>query len=125
MEFKIDTKGNYTRIMPVGSNLNAEMADNLLEQCTTLAEQGSQNYLIDLSACQTAEPTAFEGLAALHEMCYGNSQSVVFTAYNDTIKAATKAAGIDDMLNMAPTDAEAIDIISMEVLERDLMAGDE
>jgi len=111
--------------MPVGSNLNAEMADNLLEQCTTLAEQGSQNYLIDLSACQTAEPAAFEGLGALHEMCYGNNQSVVFTAYNDAIKAAAKAAGIDDMLNMAPTDAEAIDIISMEGLERDLLAGDE
>lgn len=120
MEFKIDTRANYTHITPVYTQLDAIMAAALQQKCTELADEGSQNFLIDLNACQDGAAAGFEDLIALHEACYASGRSLVFTGIGNTLMAAFKAAEVDQALNLAPTEIEAIDIISMEILERDL-----
>jgi len=120
MEFKIDTKENYTHIRPKNEVLDANMAAGLTEKCTELSEAGSQNFLIDLGACQSAEPMAFEPLALLHETCYSNGQSIVFTGLQPAVSQTIKEEQMESAINIAPTEIEAIDIISMEILERDL-----
>lgn len=120
MEFKIDTRATYTHITPVYAHLDANMAAALSEKCTELSEAGSQNFLIDLSNCQDADKRAFHVLLELHEACYGNDRSLVFTGVQDNVMRVVKEEEIDLSLNIAPKEIEAIDIISMEILERDL-----
>lgn len=122
MEFKIDTKASYTHITPLYAHLNAIMAAALNEKCTELANTGSQNFLVSLGACQDAETAAFDELVSLHDQCYAEGQSLVFTGLTEQVLKAFKAADADEVLHIAPTEAEAIDIISMEILERDLFS---
>lgn len=120
MEFKIDTKATYTHITPIYGHLNAIMAAALQEKCTELSEAGSQNFLIDLNNCQDADKDVFALLGGLHEACYGNEQSLVFTNVPVPVMKVVKEMEADLVLNIAPKEIEAIDIISMEILERDL-----
>ena len=120
MEFKIDTKASYTHITPVYEQFNAIMAAALAAKCTDLSESGSQNFLIDLKACQSGDTSGLEELVQLHENCYASGQSLVFTGVNSAIGSILKEQDADQLLNIAPTEIEAIDIISMEILERDL-----
>ncbi len=120
MEFKIDTKEIFTQISPQNALLNANMAAELERKCTELTDSGSNNFIINLDACQNADEDAFEVLATLHENLYGNGQSLVFTGFSQEIHQLIRDAQMDTAINIAPTDAEAIDIISMEILERDL-----
>lgn len=120
MEFKIDTKENFTQISPVNEHLNANMAAELARKCSELTDSGSNNFIINLDACQSAEADAFETLANLHEELYGNGQSLVFTELTPEVLQAIRDAQMDSAINIAPTEAEAVDIISMEILERDL-----
>ena len=120
MEFKIDTKASYTHISPLSARLNANMAAAITQKCTELTNADSQNFLIDLVNCQDADADAFDELVALHDQCYADGQSLVFTNINDKVMTAFKDADADEVLNIAPTEIEAIDIISMEILERDL-----
>jgi anti-anti-sigma regulatory factor len=120
MEFKIDTNENYARIAPIGANLNVNMAALLEEHATQLAESGVPNFMIVLSACQTGEDSAYESLVNWHTQCYSEGRSLVFTELQDDVKKQMRAAGVDEALNIAPTEIEAIDIINMEILERDL-----
>jgi anti-anti-sigma regulatory factor len=120
MEFKIDTKEIFTQISPVNEHLNANMAAELERKCAELTDSGSNNFIINLDACQNAEPEAFEALAALHEVLYANGQSLVFTELTDGVMRQIKDAQMDQTINIAPTEIEAVDIISMEILERDL-----
>lgn len=120
MEFKIDTRNNFTLIRPVGNRLDANMAVRLGEKCQELSDIDGQNYLIDLADCQEADEAAFETLANLHETCYSQGQSIVFTNVQDEVMAALKEAQMNDAINITPTEQEAIDIINMEILERDL-----
>jgi anti-anti-sigma regulatory factor len=120
MEFKIDTRDTYVRIAPLGGHLNVNMAAMLEERAAQLADTGSPNFLIDLSACQTADEAAFEALATWHENSYSEGRSLVFTGLQDAVLDVAKEAQMDGAINISPTEIEAIDIISMEILEREL-----
>lgn len=120
MEFKIDTRENYVVIAPIGERLNVNMAAMLEERAAQLAETGPGNALIDLSNCQSAEEAAFEHFANWHEKAYSEGHSLVFTNLEPEVASVAKEAQLDGAINIAPTMAEGIDIISMEIIEREL-----
>lgn len=120
MEFKIDTKKTYSVIAPLDKHLDENMAASLRQKCISLVENGSQNFLIDMCHCVSADNTSFQSLVSLHEYCYTNSCSLVFTNINTDVLQSMKEKEVDELLNVAPTEIEAVDIISMEILERDL-----
>ena len=120
MEFKIDTKPTYLVITPVTNHFDANLADALRQKCTELTESGSHNFIIDLHNCLDADKASLAGIIALHEDCYNNAQSIVFTGLQDDVMNALKEEETNEVLNIAPKMAEAVDIISMEILERDL-----
>ncbi len=119
MEFKIDTKPTYLVITPVTNHIDANLAGALRQKCTE--EIGEvHNYIIDLHNCLDADKSSFDALIALHETCYENGRSLVFTGLQEDVMTAIKEEEADLVLNIAPKMVEAIDIISMEILERDL-----
>lgn len=120
MEFKIDTRETYTRIGSAGEHLGANMAAALEERASQLSDSGSQNFLVDLSSCQTADEGGFEALANWHENAYSEGHSLVFTGLEPDVLKVARDAQLDGAINIAPTEIEGIDIISMEILERDL-----
>ena len=122
MEFKIDTKDTYVRIAPLGGQLNVNMAAALEERAAQAADNGSLNFLIDLNACQTVDEAAFEALATWHETSYSEGRSLIFTGLSDAVLRTAQDAQMDGAINITPTEAEAIDMISMEILERDLFS---
>lgn len=124
MEFKIDTKNTYVVITPITNVLNVSLTEELRQKCNELTESGSTNYIIDLHNCLEADKESFDGLAALHEECYSNECSLVFTEVPEAIIRIMKQEEFDLTVNVAPTMIEAIDIVSMEILERDLFKED-
>lgn len=120
MEFKIDTSQTYIHITPVSNRLDANLTGQLRQKCRELTENGSQNFIVNLVNCLDADHSAFAELAEMHEDCYSNEQSLVFTGVGDTVMQQLKAEEVDTAINIAPSMAEAIDIVSMEILERDL-----
>lgn len=125
MEFKIDTKQTYVHITPISNELDANLTAALAEKCKELTENGSQNYIIDLHNCLEADIASFPQLEEMHNNSYENSRSLVFTGINEEILTAIKGQNTDNIINIAPTVIEAVDIISMEILERDLFNEDE
>lgn len=121
MDFKIDTKDSFSVISPVADTIDAKMTDALATKCNEIRQNGSSNIIVDLKSCQNADADALNELVALHESSYAASQSLVFTGMTTTVMNAFKENETDLLLNMAPSMAEAVDIISMEILERELL----
>jgi len=120
MQFKIDTKPTFTVITPLNSNIDANMTAALRQKWKALTESGSGNAIIDLSCCTSADESAFAQLRELHEEVYGNNQSIVFTNLQPPVWKVVKHEEADILLNIAPTMQEAVDVVSMEILEREL-----
>ncbi|MBS1630390.1 MAG: STAS domain-containing protein [Bacteroidetes bacterium] len=120
MEFKIDTKAQHLLITPAGGPLSVNMAARMEAQLAQLAETGSGHALIDLSHCQSAEEGIFEHLALWHERAYATGHSLVFANPSQAFLQAARDAQMEGAINLAPTLAEGLDIISMEIIEREL-----
>ncbi len=122
MEFKIDTKDAFTIITPDNGPIDAIMAGELQVKCEEMRQSGSKNFIVDMGKCGTMEKNAIEQLVALHEECYGMEQSLIYTGFSKDCMGILKEDETDQLINIAPTMKEAIDIISMEMLERDLFS---
>jgi anti-anti-sigma regulatory factor len=120
MEFKIDTKPDYVVVTPVSNELNASLTEALRQKWWDLNKSGSRNLIVDLHNCLTADSSCLAPLQELHSALYDSNHSAVFTNLTDTVAELMKEHGMDAVINIAPTTVEAIDIVRMEILERDL-----
>lgn len=120
MEFKIDTKPTYSIITPISNSLDAILTAAVRHKWEALTESGSGNIIVDLHNCTSADAQSLSTLTELHQDIYSAHKSLVFTQLQPEVMAALKEAELDEMINLAPTINEAIDIVSMEILEREL-----
>jgi anti-anti-sigma factor len=120
MEFKIDTKDSFIIVTPVIDEINAKMADDIAEKCSEIRQSGSCNIILDLNQCQKLDTGALMTFMTMHQESYSSEQSLVFTGTSAHVMNVIKSEEADLVLNIAPTMKEAVDIISMEILEREL-----
>jgi anti-anti-sigma regulatory factor len=125
MEFKIDTKETFAIISPIVALLNEHNVQELAQKCNDVRQNGSANIIISLSQVPQMDATVPSILEELHHMSYNNEESLVFTEYTSDVLKVMKQSESDLILNLAPRMQEAIDIISMEILERDLWDEEE
>ena len=122
MEFKIDTRDTFSTIIPVFDRISAKLTGELRHKCDEMRQSGSTNFILDLQHCKETDPLAMQELVTLHEESYSLGHSMVFTGLNEKVMQELKKGQTDLLINIAPRMDEAIDIISMEILERDLLS---
>jgi anti-anti-sigma regulatory factor len=120
MNFKIDTREKFTMITP-HSDFSS---DNLTAEVKELAHsylQHKTNLVISFKNVLNVEENVIEGFAALQEEFYGQNVSFVICELQPPVKALITQLELDDVLNIAPTETEAWDIVQMEEVERELL----
>lgn len=123
MEFKFDTKPTYTIITPLADVIDLEMTGKLAELTMQDYANDSNNFIIDLQHCQSTDNTSsVASMLGVHDACYAAQRSFVLTGLVPAVLQILQAGDDADRLNIAPTMQEAVDIISMEILERDLLS---
>lgn len=121
MEFKIDTKPNYTVITPDSGDLSVNLAEVIRQKVEDATETGSHNFVINLQNIANMDMSSGNVLLDMHHSLYNRGCSLVFTTLEDSVMQTMKKGQYHLSLNLTPTLNEAIDIISMEVLERNLL----
>ena len=96
------------------------MAAKLENLITEQTQKGSKNFIISFTDCQHLDLGITNTWVQMNEDLYSNDHSLVFTEMNKEVLAIIKKEETDLLLNIAMRMVEAIDIISMEILERDL-----
>lgn len=122
MTLKFNTKETHMQIIPENSILDANMTENLMQSIRENDHNGINNFIIDLSNCHKYEIDANELLMELHDLVYNEMNgSIVFTNLHSEVFNKIKQERLHLSLNITPTLVEAVDIINMEVLERDIL----
>ncbi len=125
MDFKIDTRDTFTVITPTFDEITVKMTDELQQTIDKIRQSGSLNFIVDCEHCTSLATDAMPNLASVQDNCYAEESSLVYTNISPDLISQLKKSDLYDQLNIAPKMIEAIDIVSMEILERDLMREDE
>ena len=124
MQVKIDTKEKFHVITPIETTLSATMADEMKQLLLSYLELDVKNVVFDLSNISTIDRTATEALFRIQQDFYENKASFVTCSFNKEIEDFWETNDFSELLNLAPTQSEASDIVQMEEIERELMDDD-
>lgn len=120
---KIDTRERFGIVSLPSGQFDRNCAGKVAAE-VEFCRQNARSLILDCESSNGMDEETLAYLAEWHEALYADGCSFVLCGCAATIKGQFAAAELDDLLNLAPTLAEAIDIVSMEDIERELLGGE-
>lgn len=123
MQVKIDTKEKFTVITPEETRLNDSFSGTLKPVLLDCLEKPIKNVVLNLKNVISVDEVAAMDLATIQQNFYAHSASFVICEVKTDTAKQLEAFQLLDLLNLAPTESEAWDIVQMEEIERELLDG--
>lgn len=120
MKYKIDTKEHFDIITPLYAEFDSILSDQLNELVDD-SRENARSLLIDFSQIETMTDENVRLLETLHNEMYNDNLSFVLCHMHVSCKKTVAENELEHLLNMVQTMIEAIDMINMEGLERELL----
>ena len=123
MQFKFDTSEKFHVIQIKEPVLSANMTEDLDACLMPLMQQEVKNVVLILQDIQNIDNAAGERLVQIQQCFYEQNASFVICGLQKQVEKALDDAELLELLNTAPTESEAWDIVHMEEIERELGDG--
>jgi len=82
--------------------------------------EGQRNIILDLSQVKFADSSGLSSLLVGHRLCKNASGSFILTGLNDAVSRLVTISQLESVLTIVQTADEAIDLIFMEEIEKEL-----
>lgn len=125
MQVKIDTKEKFHVITLPGNSISATMTEELAASLLPYLQNDVKNLVLIMKDIQNIDNAAGEKLLEIQQKFYENDASFVICELQPTVEAALDQQELLELMNTAPTESEAWDIVQMEEIERELLNGEE
>lgn len=119
MKVKISTNEKFHAITVVEPNLTANMTATLHDLCVPFLKKEVKNLLLNLKDIQKMDSAAADGFLDLRNLFYKNRASFVLCELQPLVKKYFEQNEQFEILQIAPSQSEASDIIYMEEIERE------
>jgi anti-anti-sigma factor len=119
MKVKISTNGKFHAITVLEPILAANMTAALQDLCEPLLNQEVKNLLLNLKDIQKMDSAAADAILDLRNLFFTNRASFVLCELQSSVKKYFEQNEQFELLQIAPTQSEASDIIFMEEIERE------
>ena len=125
MIVKTDTKEKFHVITLPGPALSASMTEELGECLLPYLQNDVKNLVLKLKDIQSIDIAAAEKLVYIQQKFYENSSSFVICELQAPVEKFLDENELLEIMNVTPTESEAWDIVQMEEIEREFLAGED
>jgi anti-anti-sigma regulatory factor len=123
MQVKIDTREKFHAITIQEAVIAANMTADLDEFLLPLLENGVKNVVLILKDSKNIEDAAAGRLLRIQDAFYDAGSSFVICELTPEVESSLESSGRLEFMNVTPTESEAVDIIHMEEIEREMLNG--
>jgi len=120
MKFTVDKHEKYVLIKLNESKLNSLMSPQLKSELILINTEGQRNVILDLSAVKYTDSSGLSSLLVGHRLCKNSEGVFIITGVNDNISRLITISQLETVLTIVPTVEEAVDLIFMEEIEKEL-----
>lgn len=120
MKFAVDKHEKYILIKLNESKLNSLVTPQLKSELILINTEGQRNIVLDLSQIKFADSSGLSALLVGHRLCKNAEGSFILTGLNEAVARLVTISQLDNVLSIVPTTEEAIDLIFMEEIEKEL-----
>ncbi|HEY9535880.1 MAG TPA: STAS domain-containing protein [Mucilaginibacter sp.] len=120
MKFTVDKHEKYILLKLNESKLNSLITPQLKSELILMNTEGQRNIILDLSQVKFADSSGLSSLLVGHRLCKNATGSFILTGLNDAVSRLVTISQLESVLTVVPTTEEAIDLIFMEEIEKEL-----
>jgi anti-sigma B factor antagonist len=120
MKFEIDKHEKYVLLKPLDIELNSDNAPKLKSELILINTEGINNIILDLSNIQSADESGVSALLSANRLCKNSEGTFVLSCLHSELQNLFGLFTTENYINIVPTVSEAIDLVFMEEIERDL-----
>lgn len=120
MKFTVDKHEKYVLIKLNENKLNSLIAPQLKSELILTNTEGQRNIILDLSNVKYSDSSGLSSLLVGHRICKHSEGTFILTGINDNISRLISISQLENILTIVATVDEAIDLIFMEEIEKEL-----
>ncbi|MDB4999879.1 MAG: anti-anti-sigma factor [Mucilaginibacter sp.] len=120
MKFSVDKHEKYILVKLNESKLNSLITPQLKSELILINTEGQRNIILDLSLIKFADSSGLSSLLVGHRICKNADGLFILCGLNDAVARLITISQLDNVLSIVPTCEEAIDLIFMEEIEKEL-----
>ncbi|MEO8795107.1 MAG: STAS domain-containing protein [Daejeonella sp.] len=120
MKFTVDKHEKYVLIKLNESKLNSLISPQIKSELILTNTEGQRNIILDLSAVKYSDSSGLGSLLVGHRICKSSEGSFILTGINENISRLISISQLENVLTIVGSVEEAIDLIFMEEIEKEL-----
>ena len=120
MKFSVDKHEKYVLVKLNESKLNSSITPQLKSELILMNTEGQRNIVLDLSMVKFADSSGLSSLLVGHRLCKNGGGVFILVGLNSSVARLITISQLDNVLTVVNTSDEAIDLIFMEEIEKDL-----
>lgn len=120
MKFTVDKHEKYVLIKLNESKLNSLISPQLKSELILMNTDGQRNIILDLSIVKFADSSGLSSLLVGHRICKNAEGSFILTGLSDSVARLISISQLENVLSIVATAEEAIDLVFMEEIEKEL-----
>lgn len=120
MKFNVDKHEKYVLLKLNESKLNSLVTPQLKSELILMNTEGQRNIILDLSTVKYADSSGLSSLLVGHRLCKNAEGVFILTGLNPAVERLIAISQLDNVLSIVGSSEEAIDLIFMEEIEKEL-----
>lgn len=120
MKFTVDKHEKYILVKLNESKLNSLVTPQLKSELILINTEGQRNIILDLSQVKFADSSGLSSLLVGHRLCKNAEGTFILTGLSDAVARLVTISQLDNVLSIVPSTEEAIDLVFMEEIEKEL-----
>ncbi|MEO5585114.1 MAG: STAS domain-containing protein [Flavobacteriales bacterium] len=124
MNFTIANKDKYTLVSTNVDKLDTTCAPELKSELVYLNKTNVRNIVIDMSKTRYCDSSGLSALLVANRLCKGVNGSLVICSLQEPVMKLVQISQLESVLSITPTVEEAVDLLYMEEIEKDVKKED-
>ena len=120
MKFTVNKEERYVEIVPEEQNITAVFAPALKTEFILYKSEGFNNIICDLNQINYVDSSGLSSFLVGQRLCAESGGKFVMCNLNDSVMKLIKLSQLDSIMDITPTKSEAVDLILLNELEKDL-----
>ncbi len=120
MKFTVDKHEKYVLIKLNENKLNSLVSPQLKSELILTNTEGQRNIILDLSNVKYSDSSGLSSLLVGHRICKNSDGIFILTGINNNLTRLISISQLENILTIVGTVDEAIDLIFMEEIEKEL-----
>lgn len=120
MKFEVEQKDKVVVIRTKVEKLDAIHAPELKSEIVMQNKSGNKNLILDLSDTRYIDSSGLSAVLVGNRVCRDSNGSFVICGLQPTVQKLITISQLESVLKITPTQNEAVDLVYMEEVERDI-----